>query len=659
MPGRETCGLAFIKKIIALERYKTKMQLKAKEEFPNNRSLLMYFLRGSKRFFAVCLISVLLATFFDMIRPKIISFTVDAVISQDASKVPSYFRWLVEAFGGTERLAAKLWVIAILVVTVALLGAFFRFLFRLFNSKGSETFVETIRNNLFFHIEHLPYSWQQENQTGDIIQRCTSDVETIKRFLSEQLTNMMRIVIMIVMSLWFMSRISGQLALYSGLFIPVIVAYSMFFHVRIRKGFREADEQEGVLSSIAQENLSGVRVVRAFGRESFERERFEKQNNILASAWIRLCRLLSAFWSIGDIFSGLQVLTVVAFGAVLAVRGTISPGEYIAVVSYNAMLVWPVRGLGRVISEMSKAGVSIDRVRYIMNAEVEHDREDAKEPPMNGDIEFDHVRFSYTPDSAPVLKDVSFTVKAGTTVGILGGTGSGKSTLMYLLAGLYPLEEGCGSIRIGGVDIADISRDHLRENVGLALQEPFLFSRSLAENIGIAKRGADMTSIRKASRIASLEETADRFAKGYDTPVGERGVTLSGGQKQRTSIAQMVIRETPIKVFDDALSAVDTETDARIRKALLEESRDSTVIIISHRITTLMQADNIVVLNDGRVTEQGTHEELLALGGIYSTICEIQASGLEEADGRNTAAGEDGTKTPVNENVQEGEQRDE
>ncbi|MBO4288995.1 MAG: ABC transporter ATP-binding protein [Lachnospiraceae bacterium] len=608
------------------------MQPKAKQEYPNNRSMLMHFLQGSKRYFAVCLLAVLLATFFDMIRPKIISFTVDAVIGGDASKVPSYFRWLVEAFGGTDRLAAKLWVIAILVVTVALFGAFFRFLFRLYNSKGSETFVQTIRNGLFCHIEHLPYSWQQENQTGDIIQRCTSDVETIKRFLSEQLTNMMRIIIMIVMSLCFMSGISGLLALLSGLYIPIIVSYSMFFHMRIYKGFREADEQEGVLSSIAQENLSGVRVVRAFGRERSEREKFEAQNNTYTNAWVRLCRLLSAFWSIGDIISGLQVLTVVAVGAVLAVRDVITPGEYIAIVSYNAMLVWPVRGLGRVISEMSKAGVSIERVRYIMNAEVEHDREGALEPPMDGDIEFDHVRFSYDSDSAPVLKDVSFTVKAGTTVGILGGTGSGKSTLMYLLAGLYPLEEGCGAIRIGGVDIADIKREHLRENVGLALQEPFLFSRSLAENIGIAKPGADMKTIRKASRIASLEETADRFAKGYDTPVGERGVTLSGGQKQRTSIAQMVIRETPIKVFDDALSAVDTETDARIRKALLEESKDSTVIIISHRITTLMQADDIIVLNDGCVAEEGTHEELLARGGIYARICEIQASGL--ADGQ-------------------------
>ena len=594
--------------------------------------MLMHFLRGSKKFFAVSLFSVLLATFFDLLRPKIISFTVDAVIGKDESSVPKLVEGLVQRFGGTSGLAERLWIIAILVVAVALFGALFRFLFRLFNSKGSENFVQTVRNGLFEHIEHLPYSWQQENQTGDIIQRCTSDVETIKRFLSEQLTNMMRIVIMIVMSLWFMSGISGTLALMSGLFIPVIVAYSMIFHVRIRRGFREVDEQEGVLSSIAQENLSGVRVVRAFGRERYERERFEKQNEIYSGGWVRLSRLMGIFWSIGDIFSGLQVLTVVAYGAVLTVRGAITPGDYIAIVSYNAMLVWPVRGLGRVISEMSKAGVSIERVRYIMNAEIEHDRDGAAEPPMNGDIEFDHVRFSYDADSVPVLKDVNFTVKAGSTVGILGGTGSGKSTLMYLLAGLYPLGENNGAIRIGGVDIADIKQAYLREHVGLALQEPFLFSRTLADNIGIARRGADMKSIRKASRIASLDETADRFAKGYDTPVGERGVTLSGGQKQRASIAQMVIRETPIKVFDDALSAVDTETDAKIRKALLEESRDSTVIIISHRIITLMQADDIVVLNDGRVAEEGTHEELMALGGIYSRICEIQTSGLEDAE---------------------------
>ena len=301
-----------------------------------------------------------------------------------------------------------------------------------------------------------------------------------------------------------------------------------------------------------------------------------------------------------------------------------------AFISYNAMLVWPIRMLGRMISEMSKAGVSIDRIGYIMDSEEEKDPENAVTPPMDGDLEFDHVSFAY--DGGPeILHDISFRMKAGTTLGILGGTGSGKSTLILLLDKMYELPEGCGTISIGGTDIRNIRTEWLRSNIGMVLQEPFLFSRSLRENLSIASDTVSIEEIREAAAAACLDDTIRSFSNGYETFVGERGVTLSGGQKQRAAIARMLIRNTPVMVFDDSLSAVDTETDAMIRRSLESRFGSASIILISHRITTLSKADRIIVLDDGRIVEQGTHDQLCRAGGIYQKINEIQTSSRETA----------------------------
>ena len=345
---------------------------------------------------------------------------------------------------------------------------------------------------------------------------------------------------------------------------------------------------------------------------------------------MKLCKLLALFWGAGDLFSGLQLMTVVIFGTVLCVRGQMTAGAFIAFISYNSMLTWPVRQLGRMVSEMSKAGVSIDRLCYIMNSEEEKDKADAVTPDMRGDIVFDHVSFGY--GDVPILKDVSFTIPKGTTFGILGGTGSGKSTLMYLLNRLYDLPEQNGRITVGGVDVADMKGEWVRSNIGMVLQEPFLFSRTIAENIGIAKEELSLSDIRKAAAIACVDDSIMEFSQAYDTIVGERGVTLSGGQKQRAAIARMLTQKTPIMVFDDSLSAVDADTDARIRQELRKNLGDSTVILIAHRVTTLMQADCIMVLDKGQIAEIGTHEELMEHGGIYRKIYDMQMNLAEEEE---------------------------
>lgn len=598
-------------------------------KFNTKKKLIWYFLKGSRRYFVMSALFAALVALLDMISPRIISFTVDSVIGNKAPSVPAFVMHIISAAGGMDMLRRYPVMVAAAAAATGALAAAARYLFRMMNALGSETMVRRMRDELFSHILTLPYTWLGENSTGDIIQRCTSDVQTVKRFISENMTSLIRTLFLITMALSFMAGLNRTVMFASAVYIPVIIFYSLFFYSKIGSAFEKADEEEGILSTIAQENLTGVRVVRAFGRESYERERFEKQNEKYTGHWVWLIRLLSAFWASGDVLTGAQTLTVIVTGAFFCVRGSLTAGDYIALVSYTIMLAWPVRSLGRVISELSKAGIAIERLRYIMDSEPERDREGCIEPPMDRDIVFDHVSFGYDKTGGEVLRDVSFSVPAGSTLGILGGTGSGKSTLMYLLERLYELPEGGGSITIGGVDIRNIRASYLRTNIGMVLQEPFLFSRKLSENIGIAAGTSDLKRIRRAAKAAKIDDAIESFTAGYDTFVGERGVTLSGGQKQRTAIAQMLIRESPVMIFDDSLSAVDAETDLQIRRALRERTGCATVILIAHRITTLMKADNIIVLDKGRIIQQGTHEKLLSEDGMYRKIYDLQSAGAE------------------------------
>lgn len=601
-----------------------------KEKARQERVLLWRFLAGAKRYFAASLLAAGITALADMVNPQIIRAAVDCAIGGKEGDFPRFVMGFVNSLGGFAYLGEHLWMMALAIVAVALVQVAAQYIFRVNNAKGTETLVKTMRDRLFCHIEGLPYAWHMKNRTGDIIQRCTSDIDTIKSFVSEQMTSIFRIVILLVLSVSFMLSMHLRLTLVALAPIPLVIGYSLWFHGRVQTGFAECDENEGKLSAMAQENLTGVRVVRAFGRERAEIDRFRNQNDHYTSLWERMAKVLSRFWVTSDVLSGIQIMLVVIFGAVFCVRGSLSEGEYIAFIAYNAMLVWPVRQLGRMISELSKAGVSLDRIAYIMNSPLEQEDSEAEEAPLDGDIRFENVSFSYD-GGAPMLKNISFTMKAGTTLGILGGTGSGKSTMMLLLDKLYDLGPEDGRITIGGRDIRKIKTEHLRRGIGMVLQEPFLFSRTIAENIGIASPDMEMEAIRSAARAAALDDTVTSFAQGYDTVVGERGVTLSGGQKQRLAIARMLTRETPIMIFDDSLSAVDTQTDAKIRAAISQRFGKASVILISHRITTLSAADRILVLDRGRIVEEGTHEELKSGGGIYQKIYETQTGIREEA----------------------------
>ena len=602
---------------------------KTKEEKAFQRKLLWDFLKGSKLFFIVSMVSAAVAALADMVSPQIIRAAVDNVLGGKEGKLPFFLDAPIKWAGGTAYLAEHIWIMAVAILIVAAVKVIAQYCFRVYNTKGAETLTKTMRDRLFGHIERLPYAWHAKHRTGDIIQRCTSDIDTMKRFVSEQMTSIFRILVLLALSLGFMLSMNWKLTLVAMAPVPYIILRSFQFHRKIGAAFLDCDENEGKLSAMAQENLTGVRVVRAFGRERYEKDRFEQQNEYYTGLWMKLARPMSRFCSVSDVLSGLQIMLIVVFGSWFCIRGEMLPGEYIAFLSYGAIMTWPVRMLGRMISEMSKAGVSIDRVAYIMRAEEEKESGRALTPPLDRDIAFEHVSFAYE-GSQEILHDISFTIKAGTTLGILGGTGSGKSTMMLLLDKLYQLPEDSGRITIGGVDLRDIETRHLRQNIGMVLQEPYLFSRTIAENIGITEEHMPLERIREAASAACLDETVESFQKGYDTFVGERGVTLSGGQKQRAAIARALTGKTPIMIFDDSLSAVDTETDAKIRSALEARFGSASIILISHRITTLSKADQILVLDHGRIAELGTHEELKHAGGIYQKICEIQSGSAEE-----------------------------
>ena len=582
--------------------------------------LILRYLRGSIHFFVLALFFTCLGIVFNALTPQIIRLTVDSILG-DKPLTGLAAKLVPESLLQAGPIKA-LWIAALAVLAAAAARGVCNYGQRVQLSKGSEGFVKKIRDDLYRHIQHLSYAWHTAHATGDMIQRCTSNVDVIRSFVCNQLVEVVRTVFLIVLYLVIMFRMNVKLSLVASLFIPIVGLSSGVFYKRISSRFQVADEAEGALTTCAQENLTGVRVVRAFGRERYEVERFNEKNNRFSELWIKLGKLLSVYWASVTFLTTLQIMVIILVGVTETVHGNMSLGSFLAFVSYNEALTWPVRSLGRVLSEMSKAGVSIDRVGYILKAPEEEDLPDAVDAPVEGDIVFDHVTFGY--GGQPVLKDVSFTIKEGSTFAILGGTGSGKSTLVHLLDRLYNLEEG--SISIGGRDIRTFRQAHLRENIGLVLQEPFLFSRTIAENIAATRPELSREELRRAASIACVDEAISEFPQGYETLVGERGVTLSGGQKQRVAIARQLVQKAPIMIFDDSLSAVDAETDTKIRAALRENLGSATVILISHRITTLMQADQILVLDDGKVAELGTHSQLIARPGIYKEIYDIQMS---------------------------------
>ena len=587
--------------------------------------------------FLWALIATIMMVIIGFLTPLLLSEIVDSILGSEPFTMPDFLMNPINDLGGRDFLRQNLWIPALALILMNVVNGVFTFIKGRSSAIASENIARKLRNDLYRHLQHLPFAYHVKAQAGELIQRCTSDVDTIRRFLAVQVMEVVNTVLMVVIAMSILLPRSVPITLYSLILVPPLFCFATWFFKMVHKSFEVADEADGVLNAVLQENLSGVRVVRAFGQQEREVEKFDRVNNDLRKKNLRLNELLAIYWGGGDAISMTQTLLTLVVCIIYACNGWITVGTLIVFTSTLGMLLFPIRQLGRTLSDAGKAMVSMKRVQAILHEEAEPDEPNALKPDLHGDIVFDHVSFAYPDDNVLVLRDVSFTIPAGKTAAVLGGTGSGKSTMMYLLQRLYTPTSG--KITIGGVDIQQIDRKYLRAHVGLILQEPFLYSKSIRENVGITAPEQEAERIEHAADIASASGFIAKADKGWETVVGERGVTLSGGQKQRIAIARTLLKDNNILIFDDSLSAVDTETDAQIRAALRHEQKDVTTLIISHRVTTLSQADLILVLENGQISQQGTHAELCSQPGLYQRINSIQNALEEELTQAKAAEG--------------------
>jgi ATP-binding cassette subfamily B protein len=524
-----------------------------------------------------------------------------------------------EGFSGNELLLAALNFGAMIV-----LQAISSFMSNWMASFTAENTTRRLRDYLFDHIQRLSYAYHAESKTGDLLERATSDVDTLRRFFADQAVGIGRIVFIFIINLIAIYSISPRLALISIIIVPIILVVSMVFFKKLSKAYESYQEQEAILTTNLQENLSGVRVVKAFARQDYEIEKFDANNLEKFNRGRKLNLMHSFFWPISDLISAGQQIFSNFTAAVMVINGTLTLGNFVAFNSLLAWLIWPIRNLGRLIVDTSRAFVSFGRVSEILKAPEEDLLTCTYEPSEGilGQVEFKDVDFEYEKDH-PVLKQVSFKCEAGQVVALLGSTGSGKTSLVNLLPRFYDVTGG--SILLDSVNLKEYSRFYLRSQIGIVEQEPFLFSDSIRDNITYGvHREVTQEEVEQAAREAAIHDVILTFTNGYDTLVGERGVTLSGGQKQRIAIARTLLINPRILILDDSTSSVDMETEMQIREALDKLMKNRTTFIIAHRIQSIMAADLILVFDKGQIAQCGTHENLLAEPGMYRDIYTIQ-----------------------------------
>lgn len=592
---------------------------------------VLSFMRKQKLKYLMAILFIIVAACFSFTTPLIVRFTVDSVLGGKPVSLPYGWAGALNRWQAASFVRERLWLAALAIILASSLGHAFTYLRGKLSAQVSEEFARRLRNSLYDHIQRLPYVWHSKVQTGDIIQRCTSDVDTVRRFIGLQLVQLGRGVFMALLILPIMLALDKRMTLFSTFVVPVIFAYAYVFFRQVRKRFQAADEAEGYMTAVLEESLNGIRVVRAFAREDFEIGRFNGAADDYRAKCRKLITVLAWYWASSDALCLLQIAAVFILGVGLSIRGEISLGTLLAFSTYIGMLLWPIREMGRILTDLGRALVSVKRLREIMETPVEEMAGPSRIPEgtrLQGKIEFQKLNFAYDPEH-PILRDIDLTVEAGETVAILGATGAGKSTLTNLVPRLFDGYEG--RILIDGKDLSGYDRQELRRQIGIVLQEPFLYSRSLAENIGIAIGDCPLEKVEKAAREAALHDAISEFPEGYGTVIGERGITLSGGQRQRCAIARALIGDPAILILDDALSAVDSETEQEIQRNLLDRKGRATTLIITHRLTGVALADRIVVLEHGRVAQIGSHQELISVPGAYQRIWNIQHQLEEEA----------------------------
>lgn len=540
------------------------------------------------------------------------------VVNLGAIKLPSP---IIQLFSSSSETAQ----VIVLVISTLLIWQLTRFIFMFFESylRGYvlESANKKVRERLYKHMQDLPYSYHNNVDSGDLIQRATSDIETSVSFVTQRSIEFISLITALVANAYQMYFINPVLMWIALSAIPIFGTSSIWYFLTIDKVFKDVEEKEAQMMIVIQENVGGNKVVKSFGNEKFEIDKMEEVNTNFKKANLKANSLIATYWSLMDILMLLEYLIVILIGIYFTYNNIMDIAGVAASLMLLGNLIWPIRGLGRLISDFGKALVASDRIAEVMELQIEYIEDGHLTPPIDGKIEFKNVKFKFPDSSNYLFNNVSFTVNPGEKFAIIGKTGTGKTTLVNILLRMYDYE---GSIKISGVELRDIQKKYIRENIAIAFQEPFLYAKTVYDNIALASRNNQAERIDLASEIAALKKDINTFQQGYETIVGERGITLSGGQKQRVAIARVLVDSKPILIFDDALSAVDTQTDILIRKALNKHLKDISMIFITHRISTASEADSVIVIEDGEITQRGSHQQLIKTEGLYKQLWDIQ-----------------------------------
>lgn len=587
--------------------------------------ILWQLTKGYRLTFASAILAMATGYVFLFGVPLIAKFTIDAIELGNKLSVSPWLQRLAGtiSFGHRPGMVEYLILAALGTVTLTAVAGCFIYLRGRWNAQASEGIIRRLRDRIFSHLEHLASSYHDTADTGDLLQRCSSDMETVRVFLAGQVVEISRAVIMLLVVLPILFWLSSRMALLSLAVMPVLIVAATLFFRKVKHLFLTVDESEARMTTVLQENLTGIRVVRAFARQSFEIDKFAERNAEFRDLNQRLIKLLSLYYGMSDLLCLGQIGLLLIVGAMWVVDGSITVGTLFAFLTYESMIIWPIRHMGRVLQDSGKAMVSMGRIAEVLAEPVETQAERDPGKHLAGRVELDGLHFSFVP-GRPVLTDVSFSIEPGQTLALLGPPGAGKSTIVQLLMRLYDYE--LGSIRLDDMELNTLARKYVRSQISTVLQEPFLYSASILANLLVGRVDATFEEVVQAAKDACIHESIEAFPRGYDAMVGERGVTLSGGQRQRIALARALLKQPPILILDDALSAVDTDSEAQILKALKRSRAGKTNIIVAHRLSTVMHADKILILQEGQVVQAGNHEELASQQGIYRSLCEIQGA---------------------------------
>ena len=545
-------------------------------------------------------------------------------------------RVMPAGLSGDHALYLQLGLSGLLIVLCTALAGFFVYLRGKQIAAAAEGMARRLRDTLMNHLNHLPIAFHHQADTGDLIQRCTSDIETFRVFVSGQIIEIGRAVLMLLIVTPILLSLDVTMTGVALITMPLLLLSAVLFFNRVKAMFLEVDEAEASLTTVLQENLTGIRVVRAFARQDFEAEKFGRANAKFRDQNQRLMRFLGFYYGASDIVCLGQVGLILFVGAHWVLADAMTIGTLFAFITYEGMIIWPIRHMGRVLTDSGKAVVALKRMAEILSEPEESNLEHALTAPLSGQIKIDSVTF-YHPNNPPVLSNLSLTVSAGETVALVGAPGAGKSTLIQLLLRLYDPQQG--TLWVDDFDLGQLSRKSVRAQMGVVLQESFLFAGSIADNLRIGQTHASLADMTEAVTTANLLGTIQALPNGFDALVGERGVTLSGGQRQRLAIARALLKDPAILILDDALSAVDTDTESLILGNLRRVRANRTTLIVAHRLSTVMHADRIVVLADGEVAQIGNHATLSQTPGIYRQLCELQGQVQRDIQQSRTSEG--------------------